>query len=284
MVPPGKLVRPQLMGPATGAPVLWVTDGQIESPGALWLELSDSSAELGLIPVILDDLQPGTRPGRPWDSGELDPHRNPRPDDLDEAIVFRQRWNTSVPLSLLAPEDRPKIPGRRPQFEEVDYDEEEGAMFSNLVAPWGVGFPGLALAERTGGDPEKRHRTALETPAGRIGLAEAGRAADIPYTIGWIGAVNHFMSETGATPLSVMMRSWEDRFDARLFRLGFGTMEFLVGRPASTESSALALAAEHFAFAGPDGFQAYQPPLYVDSIRTLADVLLERPTWNFWFD
>ncbi len=284
MVPPGELVRPQLMGPATGAPVLWVTDGQVESPGALWLELSDSSTELGLVPVILDDLEPVTNPGRPWDSGELDPQRNPRPDDLDEAIVFRQRWNGAVPVSLLAPEDRPKIPGRLPQFEEMDLDEEEGAMFFDQVAPWGVGFPGLALAQRTVGDPERRHRAALESPPGRIGLVETARAADIPYTIGWMGAVNHFMSETGATPLSVMMRSWEDRFGACLFRLGFDTVEFLVGRPASTEASAVALAAEHFAFAGSDGFQAYQPPLYVDSIRTLADVLLDSPTWNFWFD
>jgi len=135
-------------------------------------------------------------------------------------------------------------------------------MFLDLVAPWGLGFPGLALAERTDGDPEKMFRAVIDTPSGRIGLVEAVRAADIPYTIGWTGAVNHFLSETGATPLSVMMRSWEDRFGARLFRLGFDTMEFLVGRPASSESSALALAAEHLAFAGTDGFQAYQPPLY----------------------
>ena len=99
-----------------------------------------------------------------------------------------------------------------------------------------------------------------------------------------MGAVNHFISETGATPLSVMMRSWEDRFGARLFRLGFATMTFYSGRPASTESSALALAAEHFAFGGTDGFQAYEPPLFVDSIRTLASVLLNRPTWSFSFD
>ena len=99
-----------------------------------------------------------------------------------------------------------------------------------------------------------------------------------------MGAVNHFISETGATPLSVMMRSWEERFAARLFRLGFATMTFYVGRPPSTEAGALAVAAEHFAFAGTDGFQAYESPLYVDSIRSLASVLFNRPSWNFWFD
>jgi hypothetical protein len=98
-----------------------------------------------------------------------------------------------------------------------------------------------------------------------------------------MGAVNHFISETGATPLSAMMRSWEDRFGAKLFRLGFDRLVLAVERAPSTEASALAIAAEHFAFAGDDGLQAYTDPP-VDTIRTLAAVLLGNPTWRFWFD
>jgi hypothetical protein len=76
------------------------------------------------------------------------------------------------------------------------------------------------------------------------------------------------------------MRSWEDRFGAVLFRLGFATMEFLVERPPSTEPSALAVAAEHFAFAGNDGLQANG----VGSVRELANLILGNPLWRFWWD
>ena len=141
--------------------------------------------------------------------------------------------------------------------------------FLELVAPWGITFPGLALEERKSGDQQTYRQMVIGTASGRLGLVETNRSADILHAIGWLGAANHFISETGATPLSMMMRSWEDRFGARLFRLGFDTLVFVVERPASAESSALAIAAEHFAFAGDDGFQAYADPP-VDSIRTLG--------------
>jgi hypothetical protein len=287
LLPPGRLVRPRLNSPTPGTPVLWATDDAVERPGVLWQELTNGAPQSGLVPIILDNLPgPGT-PGRPWDSGEFDPQPVPRPDDLDEAVVFRQCWNKDVPVSLLAPEDRrPTFPGFGPSpfVVEDDDDDEEKQMFLERVAPWGVGFPGLALAERIDGDPDTLSREVEDTPPGRIGLVETARSADIPYVIGWLGAVNHFVSEAGAAPLSVMLRSWEERFAARLFRLGFATMTLRVERPPSTESAALAVAAEHFAFAGTDGFQAYRPPLHVNSIRSLASALLNRPSWSFWFD
>jgi hypothetical protein len=162
---------------------------------------------------------------------------------------------------------------------DIEEDPEETAMFLEQVAPWGVMFPGLALAERTEVDPATySHAVEIAAP-GRIGLVPAQRPADIPSRIGWIGATNHFMGGEGPSLLSAMMRSWETRFEARLFRLGFDTMRFLVRRPPSTESSALAVAAEHFAFAGQDGFQAPAQP--VDSIRELASLILNNVTWTF---
>jgi Domain of unknown function (DUF4253) len=140
---------------------------------------------------------------------------------------------------------------------------------------WGVPFPGLALAERLEIDPVIYRRAIEATPSGRIGLVPVNRPADIPYRIGWQGAINHFMAGDGPTLLSVMMRSWEDRFDARLFRLGFDTMQFLVSRPPRSEASALAVAAEHFAFAGQDS---------VDSVRMRASQTTNNPTWDFWWD
>jgi Domain of unknown function (DUF4253) len=206
-----------------------------------------------------------------------------RLEDLEESDVFRQRWKTHVPLGLLPEAERPPDPLAKlglPRFPVLEADPGERDHFLAQVAPWGVPFPGLALAERVEIDPALYGR-AVEAPvSGRIGLVPADRPADIPFRIGWWGASNHFMAsreeqEQGPAVLSVMMRSWEDRFDARLFRLGYDTMHFLVRRPPRSESSALAVAAEHFAFAGQDS---------VESIRMRGSQILKNPTWNFWWD
>ena len=110
----------------------------------------------------------------------------------------------------------------------------------------------------------------------------ASRAADVPAVIGWSGAVNHFTGDEGPVVLSAMMRSWEDRFGARLFRLGFDTMDFLVDRPPSSTASAQAVAAEHFSFAGSDGLGSQA--IHTPSLRSLADLILRSPTWHFWWD
>jgi uncharacterized protein DUF4253 len=281
-LPVGRLVRPNLDA-EPGEPVLWATDERLPAPGDIWGSLSASAAAVDLVAVLLDELERGAESGRPWTSGELDPQRDHSPDDYDEAVVFRQRWKMYVPIGSLPPEERPPplLPGREREYEE---DPEETAMFLEEVAPWGILFPGLALAERSSIDPALYGRAVSETPPARVGLVQTERPADIPHTIGWIGATNHFIRRDppGETVLSVMMRSWEDRFGARLFRLGFDTMTFLVERPPSTEASALAVAAEHFAFAGQDGFQAYHSG--VASIRTLASTILGAPLWHFWWD
>jgi len=264
---------------------MWATMNEVADPGRLWLDLLSAAPSTGLVPIVLDGLS--RQPERPWDSGELDPQPAPALDDLDEAVVFKQGWNKGVPLGLLPPSERPPRLGRpgmesrpEPEYEE---DDEEREFFLELVAPWGITFPGLALEERQSGDQQTYRQMVIGTASGRLGLVETNRSADILHAIGWMGAANHFISETGATPLSMMMRSWEDRFGARLFRLGFDTLVFAVERPASTGSSALAIAAEHFAFAGDDGFHTYADSP-VDSMRTLAAVLLGNPTWRFWFD
>jgi hypothetical protein len=280
----GKLIRPQLEQ-APGAPVMWATGTSLPQPGGIWFDLLARSTESGLIPVILDSLS--GEPNRPWDSGELAPRPAPTPDDLDDAIVFRQRWNMGVPIGMLPPEDRLPplvIPGRPPRPEpEYEEDPEEREYFLEMVSPWGISFPGLALAERDRGNLEAYRQSVIGTSPGRIALVSTTRSADVLYQIGWTGAVNHFLQETGATRLSVMLRSWEDRFGARLLRLSFDAIQLIVERPPSSEASALAIAAEHLAFGGSDVFQSYPDPMD-DSIRSLADALIDRPTWQFWFD
>ena len=233
----------------------------------------------GARPCILDDLGGQGPTGRPWESGELDGMTSTPIEDFDDGRIFRERWKMYVPIGSLPEADRPpdrwgKFGLPSPPF-AVEEDPEETAYFLEQVAPWGVPFPGLALAERIEIDQDVYQVAIESTQSGRIGLVPVSRPADIPYRVGWQGPVNHFMDGDGPTLLSVMMRSWEDRFDARLFRLGFDTMQFLVQRPPRSESSALAVAAEHFAFAGQDT---------VESIRTHASHIRNSPKWDFWWD
>ena len=276
-LPSGKQIVPRLIRPEVEA-VMWATDAMIGSPGSVWESLAAPAAELGLVPVILDDLRDRTEEGRPWNSGELYGRSESVLDDFDAAEVFRERWRGNVPISSLPPDERDAE-----HDDDWEEDPEETAMFLEQVAPWGAMFPLLALAEHSEADPAA-YRAALEqTPPGRIGLVPAERGADIPSRIGWAGATNHFIFEgNGPLMLSVMMRSWEDRFGAQLFRLSFDEMVFLVRRPPSTESAALAVAAEHFAFAGQDGFQAY--PEGVNSIRELASLITGGVVWRVWWD
>jgi hypothetical protein len=45
-----------------------------------------------------------------------------------------------------------------------------------------------------------------------------------------------------------VLRSWEDRFGARLLQVGFAEIRLLAGRPARTIEAAQHVAAEHYAF------------------------------------
>lgn len=273
--------------PTTGDPVMWATDAAMESPGSIWRELDSAAMTLGLSAVLLENLRTGE--GRPWDSGEFVRVEDPNPDAYDAADMFRQQWNASVPLGSLAEEDRPDVTALFPHLEgrEFEEDDEETSMFLEILAPWGLRFPGLALAERTSGDGSRYEEAIRHSPAARIGLVATSRPADIPAVIGWAGVVNHFQGDHGPVVLSAMMRSWEDRFGARLFRLGFDTMDFLVERPPSSEASALAVAAEHFSFAGTDGLNdqglnSEDEP--ITTLGSLAKLILGNPIWHFWWD
>lgn len=261
-------------------PLIWTTDDVVPEPGPLWQAADGAARELGLTVVILDDLGGGAEEGRPWKSNEMGPPGLGDVGDHDAWAVFKQRWNMQVPIYSLPPQDRPRLDmfERFPPPPDLEEDPEETAYFLEQVSPWGIQFPGLALAERQSISNDVITSTVLGSPPGRIGLVATGRAADVPFRIGWQGALNHFIGpdqQQGPELLSVMFRSWEDRFDARLLRLGFDTMQFLVRRPPASEPSALAVAAEHFAIAGQDS---------VESIRVHASQLVNNPTWNFWWD
>jgi hypothetical protein len=281
----------RLRGQRRPTPEIWATDDPIEHPGPLWEQLRRDAPALGLVPVVLDPL--GFDRGdldRPWDEGEFGPRGDDDLSGYEPAEIFRERWLMDVPSASMHPADREWLRQRTAgglcfsvdEPDEVE-DEEEAEYFRDVAAPWGVRFPGMALAERHVVDGVERRRALAAAAPGRMGLVATARVADIPYAIGWDGALNHFIGEEDkAVKLSVMMRTWEDRFGAYLFRLGFATMELFVERPPQSDALALAVAAEHFAFAGTDGFQAYEGD--DETIRDIARRILGGLAWRFWWD
>lgn len=231
------------------APVLWITEAVVSDRGELWGRLARAFPETGLWPVVLDTLDGD--PDRPWDVGELDPTGSGDPAAFDPAVVMAAAWSENVPS-----------------------DPEEIRQFEQELAPFGVDFPGLAPTPSSSPRPDAAVRLAAELE-GRLGLVPATRPADVLAAIGWMGPANYF---SDMAPVSAVLRSWEERFDAVLVGLGFATMIIAIGRPPVGEAATLAVAAEHLAICPDNIYQG------VGTVREYASTLDGATTWSFWWD
>jgi Domain of unknown function (DUF4253) len=231
--------------------VLWATR-ELQDAGSIWLALRDRLTGTALIPLLLSGL-PG-QPERPWDSGELSPRHRSILDGMDAAAVLREMWDDHVPVP-----------------------EEDDAETAELLAPYSRSFPGMAPPTDRPIGPDELSNTvySLQEPM-RPGLVAADRPADALLGVGWRGGAANYHGTPA--PLTVVLRSWEDRFGARLMHLGFDTMQLLMERPVSSRQAALAVAAEHFAFCMDNICQG------AGSIRDYAADLVGNATWSFWWD
>lgn len=112
------------------------------------------------------------------------------------------------------------------------------------------------------------------TPQARIGLVAAGRPADVLLAIGWGGLVNCGES---LPELTAVLRSWEDRFGARLIDVGYADLRLVAERPPRTLEAAQRLAAEQIVLAEDCTGGARDIP-------GIAARLLNGPIWTFWWD
>jgi hypothetical protein len=80
-----------------------------------------------------------------------------------------------------------------------------------------------------------------ETPTSRIGLVSAGRPADVLPLIGWGGLAGRGES---LLPLTAVLRSWEDRFGARLIDVGYAGLRLLAERPPRTDPAPFRVSAD----------------------------------------
>jgi hypothetical protein len=255
---PGRQVR---AGWARPVPVAWVTDHARPSAGMDWAGLADAAEGTGLQPVLLAGL--GGETERPWDRGEFG-----GPEDPAEAgaagveALLRDGWPGPG-----AGEGEGGFAAEDPEWE---------ADFRAQFTPYEDGFPGLAPASTGAPDPW-RLRVALGqlTPPGRIGLVPAARPADVLARLGWQGTVNRGWS---GAQLAAVLRSWEDRFGARLLTVGFAEIRLLVSRPPRTLEAALPVAAEHRAFCDECGRMG------LTKVSEIANLLVGNPFWDFWWD
>jgi hypothetical protein len=257
-LPPGRLITANY---GSGDPVAWATVDPVPESGQVWAALSELHPQTGLVPIQLDGYGGDTR--RPWDDGDFTTPEDPRKADrLDVGAVLQDLWRDWIPLP-----------------------DQDDAEWIEIRAPFTLEFPGLAAPERKTLTPAERQQ-ALDsvlprirlansaTPTARIGLVAAGRPADVLPVIGWGGLANRGES---LLPLTAVLRSWEDRFGARLIDVGYADLRLLVERPPRTLDAAQYIAAEHVVLAD-ECIEAFR------DIPNIAARLVNAPIWTFWWD
>lgn len=244
-LPPGRVVESDF-APDAKVP-LWVSEQVVDGVGLMWPHLAGAFAKTGLWPIVMQSLRGADT--RPWVDGEVDPSVTSRPEDHDakEAIAFR--WQQAIPINTESPS----------AFEDL--------------APFAGEMPELA-APGPEGDADVLPKI-VEQLEGRLGLVATTRPADAITRFGWMGPVNYY---DDVAPLSAVLRSWEDRFDAYVVGVGFATLTLAVERPPRDLDHALVLAAEHFAMCPDNVWQD------AGSLQAYAERLVSRHWWSFWWD
>jgi Domain of unknown function (DUF4253) len=238
----------------SGDPIAWATVQPVPEPGRVWAALSELHPHTGLVPILLDGLDGDTR--RPWDNAEFtDPVDITALDALDAGTVLETMWTDSLGTLHGGEQEHPDIIRQR-------------APFTSL-------FPGPAPPEQTPLDPAQLQE-ALDSlrQSARIALVATDRPADVLPEIGWQGVTNRYEF---LLPIAAVLRSWEDRFGARLLEVGFAEIRLLVERPPHNLKAAERIAAEHYAFCDESGGG-------LRDIRSIAASLVNSPIWAFWWD
>ena len=174
-----------------------------------------------------------------------------------------------------------------------DLDDVE-ALIASQRGKWEHGWPpyeqwpGMApTAPDSGQAPAEVHRYVLEEildlrvgNVRLVGLAHIGaclalvraeRPADIPAVMAWEAEAPHEF-------LSALLRSWEDRFGARVVAFRGSTIHVSVARPPAATADASLVAMEHMLL-GDDNH-----PCGDLNFADYAKSLVGERHWSFWWD
>ncbi len=142
--------------------------------------------------------------------------------------------------------------------------------------PFGDEFPGLVAGPGPVDDADAEAAELAGRWAWRhLALVPVSRPADVPAAVGWPGTCNY---RDDVVSLSAVLRSWEDRFGARLVMMDRATLWVSVAAPPWTEAECLGVAAEHFSFCCDVDGEDPRP------LRVYASTLRGNRTWRFWWD
>jgi len=226
-LPPGRLVEPQEDEDAWDGPAYWLSD---EPAGPdLWIRLHQAHPRSGLWPVFGNPSH--FHDDRPWVAGEVSPHSVAdigRVSAGDVLAAFWRAWIRGEHHLWLENDDPPDMASGFTVSGDDAFPELE---------PFGLGWPGLAPASDGEQDPDKfadQYVRENDDGTSRIMLVPAARSADVLTAVGWQGAVN-YVQETFL--LSSVLRSWEERFGARLIEAGFDTLHLAVAAPPVSAGS-----------------------------------------------
>lgn len=158
---------------------------------------------------------------------------------------------------------------------EMPSDEQEAAdpWPAQLRAPFSRQFPGLALPGDMPLTPAEADTVPGALGAARIGLVPAARPADVLPLLGWTPS-----DQSDALPIAAVVRSREDRFGARLLRVGFAEISVLAARPPEDTGHAQHLAAEQMVFCDECAGHG------LSDVPSITGALLASPIWTFWWD
>lgn len=271
-LPPGRLVEPQEEDDAWDGPAYWLSN---EPAGPdLWVQLRQAHARSGLWPVFANPAD--SDDDRPWVVGEVSPQPVADIDHVTADDLLAACWEAW-------------IRGEHHLWLESDDSLRLGFGFTvdlgrehRELEPFGQSWPGLAPGlDGNGLDPDEfadQYVRENDDGTSQIMLVPAARSADVLTAVGWEGAVNYLHPRS---LLSSVLRTWEERFGARVIEVGFDTVHLTVAAPPATTEHAELVAAEHFAFCPDNVMQG----LSGGTIRAYAAKEVQGKTdWWFWWD
>lgn len=157
----------------------------------------------------------------------------------------------------------------------------QAAAESDAPTMAGRPFPGLAPPSDTRLSGAERDAALAALPAARIGLVPAARPADVLAVVGWSTFDDPAYGDDirNAMWIGAMLRSWENRFAARLLTIGPGAeIRLLVDRPPRALAAAEQIAVEHCMFC------TECAGLGLGSVPEVSAAILDAPIWTFWWD